>query len=106
MKFGNIPEKLKTYTIKPIKWKRTVYKGSDGDKITYSFSSIFGPIRVLKYPHELSSEYGWDAPIQFKYCFVEYYDEGHEYFSTVKEAKERANKFYLERLLPALKEIK
>lgn len=98
--------KMKTYTIKPIKWERTIYKGLDGDEITYSFRSIFGSMEVLKYPSKLSSEYGWDTPIQFKYCFDEYYDEGYEHYSTVKEAKEQANKFYLERLLPALKECK
>lgn len=96
---------MKTYQIKPIKWEKSVNE-YEGKEITYQFNSIFGSIRIEILPRKRAEELGWDTSVLFKYCFAEYYDEGHEYYSTVKEAKERANKFYLERLLPALKETK
>jgi hypothetical protein len=78
-----------TYKIKPIKWFKDPY-----DLNHLTFDSIIGHMVVVKWTKE------W-----FFSC--ELSEDIHEKtFKTKQQAIDYANKFYLERLLPALEEVK
>lgn len=78
----------KTYKVSPLKWELS----SDNWQTA---STIFGSI-YIKY------EYGqW----KWSYCFDEYYDEDSFLCDSEKEAKQKAEEFYLSRLENALIEL-
>lgn len=81
-----------TYKIKPLKWKRAAPEGY------WQAESIFGEL-FIRQP-SLGVRRSW----AFKYCVDEYYDRGTIDAASFRDAKEKANKWYLERLMPALEE--
>lgn len=86
---------MTTYTIKPLDWKLNDHHPDDGDSERWSVSTIFGSINVDREEGDY---------FQWRHCFDEYYDEGQESCDSIEDGKEKAEAFYLGRLMPALAE--
>lgn len=77
------------YTVLPLEWKRSANPEYPN---WYTASTIFGDITID------CDDDTW----HYRYCFDEYYDEGRATCDSFEDAKEKAEAFYLRRLLPAL----
>lgn len=89
-----------TYRIKPVSWERSPVHPDDPPACeSWSASTIFGAyaLKVVRDEH---------GGCQWSWCIDEFYDEGSRDCESIKDGKRQAEAFYLERLLPALKEVK
>lgn len=77
-----------TYKIRPLKWELSSANWQTA-------STVFGSIRI---EHE-HGQWKWS------YCFDEYYDEDSFLCDSEKEAKQKAEEFYLSKLKDALIEL-
>ena len=84
----------KTYRLKPLEW-RQIRDSNHEDGEWWTASTVFGSLDV-------ESECGG---FLWRYCFDEYYDEGRHNCGSVNEGKGAAERFYLERILPALEVV-
>jgi len=90
--------------IKKITWEE-MPDWRDNNESEFRFSSIFGSITVRRSwryedNQDIPDGYSWD------YCFDEFYDEASHCCESYEDGKQKAEVFYLSRLMPALEEIK
>lgn len=81
-----------TYRIKPLQWEHYERDGYQ----TWHANSVFCELHVDLEP---------DGHCYWRYCIDEYYDEGQHDCESPEAGKAAAEKFYLDRLLPALEQI-
>lgn len=77
------------YRVKPLEWERAKNYAD-----WWTASTVFGAIDVEK--DEDSGKCHW------RYCFDEFYDQDSHECESVEAGKAAAERFYLDRLLPAL----
>lgn len=85
------------YTIKPPEWVHT--QNDDYESWTWH-TPVLGMVSVSREAYS-SPDGSWTS-WHFRWCVDEDYDEGDEIVSTSEEGKERAEKWYRERLMAAL----
>lgn len=92
--------KNKTYEIKPLSWNgvEPVYN----EKENCSEGGYYCIVPFGSYSIEAKYHGGFVV----RYCFDEYYNEGEFEAETVEEAKNKAQEDFIQRILPALEEIK
>lgn len=87
---------MKVYTVKPLKWMQE--KGRNPTR--WRADTIFTTLNIRQ-DHPLHGK----ATYRFSFCVDEYYDEGESQHNTLKQAKKAAEKWYWQRLKPALKSM-
>lgn len=81
------------YAVKPLEWVKNNRSPEEGE--WWSASTVFNDFHV-EYDPEGCRTY------LFRYCIDEYYDEGVVECESIADAKQKAEAYYLSRLLPAL----
>lgn len=83
-----------TYRIKPLEWR--LVRDNEEEGAWWTASTVFGNLDVERSPGE---------GCRWRYCFDEYYDEGNLGCESIEAGKADAERFYLDRLLPALEAL-
>lgn len=90
---------MKKYTIKPLVWEEYTLHNLKRCNLQTIFCNFYVEERIeerLKLEHKV---------IKWSYCVEEYYDEDSGYCDSLEEGKSICEKEFMNRLLPALKEI-
>jgi hypothetical protein len=89
------------YAIKPLGWKYSTDNGGQWER--WDCETIFCRLRVDRdrWPGSGGVPSVW-SKWSFSWCVVEVYDEGKSFFDSLEEAKAAAEKWYMDRLMPAL----
>ena len=78
-----------TYRIKPLEWE------ASRDSDWFTADTVFCSFHVQRV----------DDAWEWRYCIDEYHDEGSEQCESLEDGKQKAEAFYMKRLMPALEPI-
>ena len=88
------------YKIRPLKWTKNFQDWQQ----EYSAEVPFGSFTVSRYRESCNLDHPW-GEWRWEYCFSENYDEGGNLCKNARDGKLEAEKYWLKRLLPALKPV-